>query len=194
MSNGETDNARAYISLKQMVLAGYDYPGNFLSVHALGARPVLADLDPDNWNLCLESLSAALGPGTKAVIVSHLHGGLVPMGEVMALCGERGLAVIEDAAAAESTLDPLRAQLLAELAEPGSASSLAARVGQPRQKVLVLRQLDLEATLLRTSSPCEDVENEHGAVEDLYLERLLEILLLGGAELVVKNDKRRLKL
>jgi hypothetical protein len=45
------------------------------------------------------------------------------------------VAVIEDPAAAAATLDPLRARLLAELAEPGSASSLAARVGQPRQKL-----------------------------------------------------------
>src|SRR4030088_1298045 len=53
------------------------------------------------------------------------------------------VAVIEDAAAAEGTLDPLRAQLLAERAEPGSASSLAARVGQPRQKVNYhLRELE----------------------------------------------------
>lgn len=53
------------------------------------------------------------------------------------------VAVIEDAAAAGATLDPLRAQLLAALAEPGSASSLAARVGQPRQKVNYhLRELE----------------------------------------------------
>jgi DNA-binding transcriptional ArsR family regulator len=53
------------------------------------------------------------------------------------------VAVIEDAAAAEATLDPLRARLLAELAEPGSASSLAVRVGQPRQKVNYhLRELE----------------------------------------------------
>ncbi|MCW2907134.1 MAG: Transcriptional regulator, ArsR family [Actinomycetia bacterium] len=53
------------------------------------------------------------------------------------------VAVIEDAAAAEATLDPLRAQLLAELAEPGSASSLAARIGLPRQKVNYhLRELE----------------------------------------------------
>ncbi len=53
------------------------------------------------------------------------------------------VAVIEDAAAAEATLDPLRAQLLAELAEPGSASTLATRVGQPRQKVNYhLRELE----------------------------------------------------
>jgi DNA-binding transcriptional ArsR family regulator len=34
-----------------------------------------------------------------------------------------------------SALDPLRARLLAELAEPGSAAALATRVGLPRQKV-----------------------------------------------------------
>ncbi|MFB9675085.1 ArsR/SmtB family transcription factor [Streptosporangium vulgare] len=45
------------------------------------------------------------------------------------------IAVIEDPAAAEASLDPIRARLLAELSEPGSATMLAARVGLPRQKV-----------------------------------------------------------
>jgi DNA-binding transcriptional ArsR family regulator len=53
------------------------------------------------------------------------------------------VAVIEDPAAAEVTLDPMRARLLAELAEPGSATMLAARVGLPRQKVNYhLRELE----------------------------------------------------
>jgi DNA-binding transcriptional ArsR family regulator len=45
------------------------------------------------------------------------------------------VAVIEDPAAAEASLDPIRARLLAALAEPGSAATLAGRVGLPRQKV-----------------------------------------------------------
>ncbi|CCH27945.1 helix-turn-helix domain-containing protein [Actinosynnema sp. NPDC047251] len=45
------------------------------------------------------------------------------------------VAVIEDAATAEVSLDPVRARLLAELAEPSSATMLAAKVGLPRQKV-----------------------------------------------------------
>ena len=44
------------------------------------------------------------------------------------------VTVIEDPAAAEASLDPIRGRLLAELAEPGSASTLAARVGLTRQK------------------------------------------------------------
>ncbi|WP_179118204.1 ArsR/SmtB family transcription factor [Saccharothrix sp. ALI-22-I] len=45
------------------------------------------------------------------------------------------VAVIEDPATAEVSLDPVRARLLAELAEPGSATMLAAKIGLPRQKV-----------------------------------------------------------
>jgi DNA-binding transcriptional ArsR family regulator len=45
------------------------------------------------------------------------------------------VAVIEDPAAAEASLDPVRARLLAELAVPGSATMLAAKVGLARQKV-----------------------------------------------------------
>ena len=43
--------------------------------------------------------------------------------------------VIDDPAAAVAALDPVRARLLAALAEPGSAATLAARLGLPRQKV-----------------------------------------------------------
>jgi len=45
------------------------------------------------------------------------------------------VAVIEDPAAAEACLDPMRARLLAALAEPGSVTMLAAKVGLARQKV-----------------------------------------------------------
>ena len=43
--------------------------------------------------------------------------------------------VIDDPAAAVVALDPVRARLLAELATPGSAATLAPRVGLARQKV-----------------------------------------------------------
>jgi DNA-binding transcriptional ArsR family regulator len=43
--------------------------------------------------------------------------------------------VIEDPAAAVVALDPVRSRLLAELAEPASAATVAQRLGIPRQKV-----------------------------------------------------------
>ena len=45
------------------------------------------------------------------------------------------VAVIEEPGAAAVALDPKRARLLSEMAEPVSAATLAARVGLPRQKV-----------------------------------------------------------
>ena len=45
------------------------------------------------------------------------------------------LEVIDDPAAAVVALDPVRARLLAELVEPGSAASLAPRMGLARQNV-----------------------------------------------------------
>ena len=45
------------------------------------------------------------------------------------------VGVIEDPAAATVALEPIRSRLLAALAEPASAATLAARLGIPRQKI-----------------------------------------------------------
>lgn len=45
------------------------------------------------------------------------------------------VAVIEDPAAAQASLDPIRTRLLTELVEPASATTVAARMGLARQKV-----------------------------------------------------------
>ncbi|OAI40308.1 hypothetical protein AYO40_04870 [Planctomycetaceae bacterium SCGC AG-212-D15] len=84
----------------EVILAAYDYSGNFLSVHAVGAQPVLIDVDPRDRNLALTQLEAAYSPRVRALIVSHLHGGLVPMSEVMAWAAAHSVRVVEDAAQA----------------------------------------------------------------------------------------------
>lgn len=88
----------------EVLLAAYDYPGNFLGVHAIGATPVLVDIAPHNWNLDPEQIAAAVGPRTKVLIASHLHGGLVPMRSVMEVAAAHGLRVVEDAAQAPGAL------------------------------------------------------------------------------------------
>ncbi|MBL8792444.1 MAG: aminotransferase class V-fold PLP-dependent enzyme [Planctomycetia bacterium] len=81
----------------EVILAAYDYPGNFLNVHAVGAQPVLVDVAPHHWNLDPQRIAEAISPTTKALIVSHLHGGLAPMAEVMEFARQHRVAVIEDA-------------------------------------------------------------------------------------------------
>ena len=84
----------------EVVMAAYDYESNFLTVHALGAKPVLIDIHPSNWQFDPAKLEAAITPRTRAIICSHLHGGLVPMREVMEIARRHSIGVVEDAAQA----------------------------------------------------------------------------------------------
>ncbi|MGD9721522.1 MAG: DegT/DnrJ/EryC1/StrS family aminotransferase [Pirellulales bacterium] len=81
----------------EVILAGYDFPGNFRAIEAASARPVLVDIEADGCLLDLEQLTAAIGPHTRAVIVSHLHGTLADMPRLMDWAQRSGVAVVEDA-------------------------------------------------------------------------------------------------
>jgi perosamine synthetase len=81
----------------EVILAGYDFPGNFRAIDAIGARPVLVDVARDSWSLDVESLEEVRGERVKAVVVSHLHGGLADMEQIMAIARQRGWKVVEDA-------------------------------------------------------------------------------------------------
>lgn len=64
----------------------------------VGARPVFADVDADTGNVTAETVSAALTPGTRAVIVVDQGGVPVDLDSIRALCDPKGIVVIEDAA------------------------------------------------------------------------------------------------
>jgi perosamine synthetase len=82
----------------EVVMAGYDFSGNFHSILATGAIPVLVDVEPHNSNLGPQQLEAAIGPKTRVVIATHLHGAFVPMPAVCEVAARHGLKVVEDAA------------------------------------------------------------------------------------------------
>lgn len=81
----------------EVLLAGYDFKGNFLTVLTVGATPVLVDLDPQTGQLDPQRAARAIGPKTRAIIASHLHGGVVDMPALRRLADAHRLAIIEDA-------------------------------------------------------------------------------------------------
>jgi len=81
----------------EVLLAGYDFGGNFRAIEAVGATPVLVEVDPGNWNLDPGQLEDAWSPAVRAVIASHLHGGIVPMSEVVRFACRHEIQVVEDA-------------------------------------------------------------------------------------------------
>jgi dTDP-4-amino-4,6-dideoxygalactose transaminase len=64
----------------------------------VGATPVFADIDPITFNLDPANAVRRITPRTKAIIPVHLFGQSAEMEPLLALAGERKLAVIEDAA------------------------------------------------------------------------------------------------
>ncbi len=66
---------------------------------AVGATPVFCDIvGPDDLNLDLEDVAAALTPRTRAVLPVHYGGYPCEMGGLSALCEDAKLVLIEDAA------------------------------------------------------------------------------------------------
>jgi dTDP-4-amino-4,6-dideoxygalactose transaminase len=88
----------------EVIIAAYDYPGNFHSVLGIGATPVLVDIDRFNWNISAAAIEAALGNRTRAIVVSHLHGGIAPVRQILEIAHRRGISVIEDAAQATGAM------------------------------------------------------------------------------------------
>lgn len=81
----------------EVILAAYDFSGNFHCIHAVGGRPVLVDLAPDRWTLDIARVEQAINDRTKAIIASHLHGDLAPMRELRDLARKMGIGLVEDA-------------------------------------------------------------------------------------------------
>ena len=81
----------------EVILAAYDFKANFVNVLTTGCTPVLIDTVADYPIPDLNQLAQAITDRTQAIIVSHLHGNLIPMQEVCRIAADRGVAVIEDA-------------------------------------------------------------------------------------------------
>lgn len=80
-----------------VLLAGYDFKANFQNVLAVGATPLLVDVRADTMQLDVDAAIIGMTESTKAIIASHLHGGLVDLPQLKQRASERGILVIEDA-------------------------------------------------------------------------------------------------
>jgi dTDP-4-amino-4,6-dideoxygalactose transaminase len=65
-----------------------------------GATPVFVDVDPKTQNLDPAAVAAAMGPGTRAIVVVHYGGVGCDMDAFAKLASDAGLLLIEDAAQA----------------------------------------------------------------------------------------------
>ncbi|MEM9348009.1 MAG: DegT/DnrJ/EryC1/StrS family aminotransferase [Planctomycetota bacterium] len=84
----------------EVIVPDATWTGSVFPISWLGAKPVFVDVKPDTWCIDVQKVADTITPKTKAVIAVHLYGNLCEMDELLALCRERQLTLIEDAAEA----------------------------------------------------------------------------------------------
>ena len=71
------------------------------TVHAVihtGAKPVLADIDPESFCVAPEEIEKKITPRTRAIVPVHFGGQACRIDEILELARTRGIRVLEDAA------------------------------------------------------------------------------------------------
>ena len=83
----------------EVITAANSFIASAWVIAAVGAKPVLVDVDED-LNMDPSLLEGAITSNTRAVIPVHLTGRPAPMDEINAIAHSKGLFVLEDAAQA----------------------------------------------------------------------------------------------
>jgi perosamine synthetase len=84
----------------EVILADTNWIASVAPVVHLGATPVLVDIDESSWCLSIQAVKRAITPQTKAILAVHIYGNVCEMEELISLCDETGIYLIEDAAEA----------------------------------------------------------------------------------------------
>jgi len=87
-----------------VICPAFTYYATAGAAAAIGARPVFADIDPDTYNISLESVEKILAKKNKlkikAIIPVHLYGQCADMDGILKLARKYKIKVVEDAAQA----------------------------------------------------------------------------------------------
>jgi len=83
----------------EVIIPALTFIADMNVVKIVGAKPVLADSDSyDNWNVSAKTIKKVITPKTKALIIVHFAGYPCEMDEIVKLCKENNIALIEDCA------------------------------------------------------------------------------------------------
>ncbi|HNQ88762.1 MAG TPA: DegT/DnrJ/EryC1/StrS family aminotransferase [Verrucomicrobiota bacterium] len=81
----------------EVITSPYTDPGTIAAILASRALPVLADLDPESFQLDPADVERRITPATRAIMPVHMMGQPCHLERFLALGKERNLVVIEDA-------------------------------------------------------------------------------------------------
>lgn len=87
----------------EVIVTDYTFLASASAVAYVNAVPVLVDIDPGT--LCIDpaAVESAITPRTRAVVAVHLAGHPADLDRLTEICGQHGLALIEDCAHAHGS-------------------------------------------------------------------------------------------
>lgn len=80
----------------EVIMPTFTFVASFESILALGAVPILVDID-DTLTLNPEAVEKAINPRTKVVMPVHMCGSMANLDALKAICDKNGLLLLEDA-------------------------------------------------------------------------------------------------
>ena len=84
----------------EVIVPTFTYIASVNAIAMTGAKPIFVDSIKDSWNLDFTQIEKMISSRTKAVMVVHLYGLPCSMDEIVKICKEKNLFLIEDAAEA----------------------------------------------------------------------------------------------
>src|SRR5665648_16484 len=84
----------------EIITSPYTDPGTIQSILVSRALPVMADIDPDSFQIDPDDVERKITARTKAIMPVHIMGQPCNLERIMAIAGKHNLKVIEDAAQA----------------------------------------------------------------------------------------------
>jgi dTDP-4-amino-4,6-dideoxygalactose transaminase len=84
----------------EVILPAFTYVATAEVIALLGLKPVMIDVNLDNFNIKIDEIEAAITPKTKAIVPVHLFGQVADMEAIMKIAKKHNLFVIEDNAQA----------------------------------------------------------------------------------------------
>lgn len=134
----------------EILMSAVNVPAMFRLVEEHGLVPVPLDIDAASLRPTVEDVRKAITPRTRAIVVAHLFGTRVDLGDVATLAREGGLVLIEDHAQAFSGV-PDAASSSADVAlwsfgPIKAATALGGAIAAARDPQLMGRMRAIEST------------------------------------------------
>lgn len=84
----------------EVILPGYTFAASAIAISNIGAKPVFADILPNDLTIDPKQIENKITEKTKAVMAVHIHGNPCDLDPIIEICKKNNLYLIEDASQA----------------------------------------------------------------------------------------------